>query len=138
MPKRISRLSQYFKPTKYSLRFSNSVARLTIEGQKLPPPSQRITFHQIGHKILDCHVKKQRKNDYVELTVERINYLASFEQLRIHTREILYPGRYRVELSFRISPDQIKRLQNGDKNRKLLPSVDEADVWEIAELEIKQ
>jgi hypothetical protein len=135
MPQR--NLSRYFRPNQYLLENNDGNFKLTIIGQKLPPPNHRISLHQIGLKILSAKIIKLEKQGPLEINVDRINHLPSFEQVRLHTNQILYPGRYQIELNFSSQADLAAELKKGTMNRKLLPSIDEAEAWQNAKLEAK-
>lgn len=104
--KSVKRLFEQFKPKHYLLDikiddqkqvFSGSVI---ISGQKTGRPSQRITLHQNGLKITSAHLTKHDKKGDTVLTVDRINLHNSFDEVRLHTKEQVYPGQYTVTLEF--------------------------------------
>ncbi|MDO8591537.1 MAG: hypothetical protein Q7R60_01255 [bacterium] len=131
-------LHSQFRPEKYELDILEG--RVIIFGRKLPPPSKRITFHQKGLKIISAKITRLDKKGATEHDVARINHLPTFEQVRLHTASMLYPGQYIIELSFQLDPQKIKALKNlGDKkpSRHLLPSIDEPEAWDNASFEIK-
>lgn len=106
MSKSVTRLFGQFKPTHYDLdlkidptkkHFSGSV---TITGVKLGRPSQRLTFHQKDLKVTGATIVKHDKKGDVEVNVDRINRHNSFDEVRLHTTEQLYPGSYTVTLKF--------------------------------------
>ncbi len=79
------------------MRFSGAV---TIQGKKVGRPAQRITLHQNGLKITHAQITKHdRKGDQI-LTVKRINNHDSFNEVRLHTEQMVYPGEYTLELAF--------------------------------------
>jgi aminopeptidase N len=107
MGKKVARLFNEFKPKHYELylepdrenaKFSG---RVVIEGHKTSRPSQRVTLHQAGLKIGKVRlIKTDKKNHETAIEIERINTLRSSDELRIHTKEQIYPGRYSIEIEF--------------------------------------
>lgn len=107
MSKDVRRLFGQFQPEHYSLHitpdgqamtFSGSV---TIKGQKIGRPSQRLTFHQDALKITKAIVTKHDKKAGKQvIPVDRINSHAKFQEVRLHTKDMLFPGEYTVELEF--------------------------------------
>jgi hypothetical protein len=91
-----------FQATSYTIINQNkaSVNCVVIEGQKLPPPSKRITLHQKNIKILNAKIIYKHKKGDIEFEVIRINHLKSFGEVRLHTNSILYPGTYLVTLEY--------------------------------------
>lgn len=145
MAKSIARLYKSFKPTSYKLALSagevDSYAEglITITGQKIGPPSQRITFHQKGLKIIAAKIVRNDKKGSREYEVVRINHLPTFEEVRLHTAELLYPGDYEVVLDYKIDQQkaaQLEGLKDKKPNRELLPSIDESDAWSNVEFRL--
>jgi hypothetical protein len=89
-----------FIPTNYKLMRGDDYSKLTIEGQKMPPPSKRITLHQANIKILGAKIIYKQKGKEVEFELSRINYIKSFGELRLHTNSTLYPGNYILLVEF--------------------------------------
>src|SRR3990167_10548831 len=121
------KLSEAFLPERYELSLSGSECRLVIAGQKLPPPSKRISLHQKGLKIISAKIVRVDKRGPKEYEVIRINHLPTIQQVRLHSKELQYPGNYQITLHYRLDQQKIKQLSGvGDKpNRELVPSVDE-------------
>lgn len=139
-------LSEQFKPQVYKLHVSD-VSRevnghLIITGQKLPPPSRRITLHQDGLKITAAKITRQQKNITQEHEVIRINHLKGRQEVRLHSRNMLYPGSYIIELEFSAPSDDLKDYQQLAKDdaaqsiRRLLPSIDDPNARAEAEFEV--
>src|SRR5882757_1158843 len=94
MGKTVTRLFQQFQPSRYELglildkktmAFSGTV---TIRGKKVGRPSQRITLHGKGLKITSAQlVKHDKKGDKI-IDVERINLQKSFDEIRLHSKEM--------------------------------------------------
>jgi aminopeptidase N len=106
MSKKVVRLYEQFQPEHYNvslnldreaMRFSGAV---TVRGKKTGRPSQRITFHQKGLKVSSAKIVKHDKKEDKELTVERINNQNSFDEVRLHGTEMIYPGEYTVIMEF--------------------------------------
>jgi aminopeptidase N len=110
MKKNVTRLFESFKPENYKLeitldpegkKFSGYVS---IRGYKKGRPSQRLTFHQKDLKITKVVVHKINKKgssaDGTEIKIDRINTHKSFEEVRLHAKEMLYPGEYHIMLEF--------------------------------------
>jgi aminopeptidase N len=106
MGKKVTRLFEQFQPENYdlkldpdpeSMKFSGTV---TIRGQKVGRPSQRITFHQKGLKINFATITKHDKKGDRELGLTRINNQDSFDEVRLHTEGMIYPGEYTVTMEF--------------------------------------
>jgi aminopeptidase N len=108
--KKVVRLFETFKPEAYMLelrldpkgkRFSGFV---TIRGQKTGRPSQRLTFHAkdltITNAVLHKVNKKHSNTDGSEIKIDRINLHKSYDEVRLHAAEMLYPGEYHIVLEF--------------------------------------
>lgn len=133
-------LLKLFIPAQYVLGIDGKKMALIILGKKIGAPSKRITLHQKGLKVTSAKITRQDKRGPSEHEVIRINHLPTFEQVRLHTAGILYPGPYIIELIYQLNPNKLEALKKlGDKkpNRSLLPSIDESDAWANASFEIK-
>ncbi len=106
MSKKVRRLFEGFQPKHYNLvidpnrdtmRISGTV---TITGRKAGRPSQRLTFHQNGLKITNATIVKNDKKGEYEIPVARVNLQNSFDEVRLHTDEMLYPGDYTVTMEY--------------------------------------
>jgi hypothetical protein len=137
--KKSKSLFSEFKPESYELSVnpSDAVAHLEIIGSKTGRPSHRITLHQRKLKIIKAEIiPKNRKTSAVE--VDRINHLPTFEQVRLHTKQAIYPGVYQIIIEYQSPKDRRAGLpENGVPNRELLPSIDEPAAWEAAQFELK-
>jgi hypothetical protein len=91
-----------FQATSYTITSKNKsgISSVVIEGQKLPPPSKRITLHQKNIKVLSAKIIYKHKKGDIEFEISRINHLKSFGEVRLHTNSILYPGTYLVTLEY--------------------------------------
>jgi aminopeptidase N len=104
--KSVARLYTQFQPQSYdvtftidekAMRFSGSV---TIHGKKIGRPAKRLTFHQHGLKITSAQITKHDKSGGTTLTVSRINKQETFNEVRLHTDGMVYPGKYTVQMDF--------------------------------------
>jgi aminopeptidase N len=140
-----------FQPNVYKLNTLEHLnngrftANLTIEGKKMPPPNKRITLHQNGLRIMSAKIKGKTKKGEVEFTVTRINHLKSFQEVRIHTEQTLYPGFYTIELTYsgKINSEKLKLIDQPEAWHKMswrdiLPCIDEPKVHQQATIEIIQ
>lgn len=102
----VRRLFEQFQPSRYDLKldvdpdamtFSGSVV---IAGKKTGRPSKRLTFHQNGLKIDEANIKRSDKKNPRTYDVARINKQNSYNEVRLHSDEMLYPGEYVVRLNF--------------------------------------
>jgi aminopeptidase N len=106
MGKKVTRLYEQFQPEHYELRlvpdreamaFSGTV---TVRGRKVGRPSQRLTFHQKELKITGASIVKHDKKGDKPIEVARINNQDSFDEVRLHAAEMVYPGEYTVTMQF--------------------------------------
>ncbi|HSX43459.1 MAG TPA: M1 family metallopeptidase [Candidatus Saccharimonadales bacterium] len=105
--KSVARLYTQFQPSTYdvhfdidetAMRFSGTV---TIHGRKVGRPSKRLTFHQHGLTITAATIQKvDKKTGTTELTIARLNSHKSYDEIRLHTTEMVYPGEYVVYMEF--------------------------------------
>lgn len=143
MAKRSGQLFSYFHPEKYELHLhtqdksQSSTGHVKIEGIKVGRPSKKLTFYQKGLKIQAAKITAPSKKGDREYRISRINHIKSFEEVRLHTEELLYPGPYRVEIYFNTSSetDRMPKLQI---SRKSFPCIDEPEAKTVASLKIKE
>ncbi len=114
--KKVKRLFDQFKPVHYvldlvpdkeAMTFTGSVI---ISGHKSGRPSQRITLHQKDLKILSAKVVCHTKTGDEEIKLDRVNLQKSQDEVRLHTKKQLYPGKYTITLKF---SGVISRAMNG-------------------------
>lgn len=103
--KKASRLYKLFRPANYELNIdlSNSdkfKGHVTVVGNKVSAPSKRITLHQRGLKIDKATVYKINKDQKTKVDIARINHHHSKNEVRLHTKETVYPGTYVIEISY--------------------------------------
>lgn len=107
MAKNVKRLYSSFKPSHYDVKMNihedkrNFNGEVVIYGQKTGRPSKRLTFHQKGLKIQRAEVVSVSKKDAKTIVpVSRIVRHESYDELRLHSEQPLYPGQYIVTLEF--------------------------------------
>lgn len=106
MSKKVSHLVQGFVPEHYDVfidpdRETRKVqGQVTLTGQKVGRPSQRITLHQHGLKILSAKITRHDKKGDQDMPVSRINHHGSLDEVRLHSSSMLYPGKYSVTLTY--------------------------------------
>lgn len=106
MTKKVKHLLVGFQPDNYQLDLDPDRASLTlagsvtITGQKLGRPTQRITFHQKGLKITEATVVRHDKKGDQTYKVQRIGHHNRYDEVRLHCDEQLYPGKYTVTMRF--------------------------------------
>ena len=116
MRKKVKRLFCEFQPKHYILDLTPDSQKMTftgsviISGQKVQRPNKRLTFHQNGLTVSRAHIIRHDKKGDQTIEVSRINYHKKFDEVRLHTDEMLYPGQYTISLSFK---GKITRAMNG-------------------------
>jgi aminopeptidase N len=105
--KKVKRLYSEFKPAHYELYLALDKetalfsGKVTITGRKTGRPSQRITLHQKGLKIISAKIiKKDKRAGPTEISVDRINTHKNYDELRLHTKDQLFAGEYQIEIEF--------------------------------------
>lgn len=116
MSKTVRRLYDQFQPEHYDLCLVPDRVTMTfhgsvvVSGKKTGRPSQRLTFHQKDLKITSAALTRHDKKGDQAFPVSRINNQNSFDEVRLHSSEQLYPGNYTVRLEF---TGKITRQMNG-------------------------
>lgn len=106
MSKKVKQLAEQFRPNNYNLSLElnpdgmNSSGMVIISGFKVGRPSSRLTFHQKNLKITSAKVIKIDKSGQKELLPSRINLHRSYDEVRLHFDEMIYPGQYQITLQF--------------------------------------
>jgi aminopeptidase N len=101
-----SRLYEQFQPEHYALELEvdpeamNWRGSVTVRGKKVGRPSQRLTLHQKELKVTKASIIKHDKKGDQPVKVERINKQDSYDELRLHASEMIYPGQYSMTLEF--------------------------------------
>lgn len=126
-----------FQPEEYCIEIKPSdnkktyIGSVKIKAKKTGRPSRRITLHQKNIKILSAKLESLGKKP-TSYVVERVNHLSTFEQVRIHTKEMIYPGFYVLELTY--SGNMPNKPDQQNLNRQSVPSIDEIEAWNEAEI----
>lgn len=132
MSKKVKRLAEQFCPENYDLTLDLdpsamvSTGTVIISGRKIGRPSKRLTFHQKGLKISRATVTKTDKSGTKELAVSRINHHKSYDEIRLHFDEMVYPGQYTINLEFsgKISESMIglyaSNFKHNDQDKKII------------------
>lgn len=106
MAKKGKRLYEQFQPENYrldiyidktGLKFTGNVV---ITGRKTGRPSQRLTFHQKDLKIQTAEVKRIDKKGVEKIALSRINTQKSYDEVRLHSEKMIYPGLYEISIDF--------------------------------------
>ncbi|MEX2006950.1 MAG: hypothetical protein WD877_02185 [Candidatus Saccharimonadales bacterium] len=142
--KKTESLAKLFSPESYKLTIlahSGDTAAeglIIITGRKLRAPSRRLVFHQKDLKITSAKVTAHTKAGDKEIAVERINHHGSFEQVRLHTKETLYPGSYLVTMAFTVKPPALEEpdvisaaYKAKESTKHFFPCIDEASAKDI-------
>ncbi len=116
MSNKVRRLFEQFQPDNYALAitlddnamtFSGTV---TVTGKKTGRPSERLTFHQKGLTLTKATLIKHDKAGDQTFAINRINNQDSYDEVRLHADQMLYPGNYTVTMEFK---GTITRPMNG-------------------------
>src|SRR4030095_6038261 len=98
MSKAVKRLADEFQPSHYILELNPDRMNKTfsgtviVSGRKINRPSKRLTFHQVGLKITHASITKHDKKGDSEIELKRINRQKTFDEVRLHANQLLYPG----------------------------------------------
>src|SRR3990167_2103570 len=118
MGKTVTRLYEQFQPSKYNLHLTIDEENMTFTGivtmwgKKTGRPSKRITLHQKDLQIQKARIVQLDKSGELakEFTVNRVNTQKTFDELRIHTDDMIYQGNYWLSVEF---SGNITRPMNG-------------------------
>jgi puromycin-sensitive aminopeptidase len=114
MSKKVTRLFEQFAPDHYTIHLAISpdkksfTGSVTLHGLKKGRPTKRITLHAKDLTISKPEVIfTDKKGVKTELSVSRLNTHKSYEEIRLHFSEAIYPGKYTVTLHFsgKITPN---------------------------------
>jgi|AntRauTorcE11897_2_1112592.scaffolds.fasta_scaffold00030_74 puromycin-sensitive aminopeptidase len=106
MGKQVKHLLAYFQPKHYDLRLNLNKTdmafggEVSVTGKKVGRPTKRITLHQSGLQVHKATIVKSDKSSTQTIPVTRIVNQNSFDEVRLHTDEQMYPGNYTIELEF--------------------------------------
>ncbi len=158
----VHRLYRQFEPTNYKLEIYPDKERMTfrgkveIIGQRNGRPSKRIVLHSKDLKIKSASVFKIGKNSVPEeIKVERTVIQRSYDELRIHSDQNIFAGKYIVNIEFygkitrRMSGLYPCFYDQGDKEeiilatqfeshhaREVFPCIDEPEAKAVFELKL--
>lgn len=102
----MKRLFEGFQPQNYKIELNPDcdsmqlTGTVTITGQKVGRPSQRITLHQHGLKVTEAAVSRSDKKETQAIPISRISHHKSFDEVRLHSDSTLLPGNYTITLRF--------------------------------------
>lgn len=114
--KKVKRLFNQFKPQHYKLHIHPDRDKMTFDGSviisgiKTDRPSKRITLHQKQLKVVSAHITYHGKKGDEAVNVTRFHHHSTFDEVRVHTEKLLYPGKYTITIEFR---GAITRAMNG-------------------------
>ena len=106
MSNKINRLYDSLHPLRYELDLSLNSKAATFEGIlnltfiKVKRPSKRITLHLKDLNVLSATLVKKEKNSDRTINIVRINIQKTYDELRLHCDELLFPGEYLLKLSY--------------------------------------
>lgn len=106
MSKNVTRLFEQFQPENYNLEIKidksamSFSGKVVITGKKVGRPSKRLTFHQKELKITGAVVTKHDKKGETPIKISRINLQKTFNEVRLHSDDMIYPGKYTIALEF--------------------------------------
>jgi aminopeptidase N len=106
MSKKVKRLFEGFQPANYQIEINPDretkkiSGTAVITGQKTGRPSQRLTFHQHGLTVTEATITKRDKKGEQSFTAVRISHHKSYDEVRLHTEELLYAGQYTITLKY--------------------------------------
>lgn len=137
MPKE-RKLSESFVPASYELGLVGTATeatrgKLKITGKKIGRPAKRLTFHQKGLRVTAAQLVKIDKKGRHHIEIIRINHHKNFQEVRLHTENMLFPGTYEIELEFvsakPLSKEVLQNLSSSKYElRKIFPSIDEPNI----------
>lgn len=106
MSKNVTRLFEQFRPENYNLdiKIDKSAmsfsGKVVITGKKVGRPSKRLTFHQKDLKITSATITKNDKKGPQDIVVSRVNSHKSYDEVRLHSDNLIYPGNYTIAVEF--------------------------------------
>lgn len=112
----VKHLIDQFQPTHYELELIPDKEAMTftgiviVSGKKIGRPTKRLTLHQKDLKVTNATITRNDKNGDKVIPVSRVNLQKSYDEVRLHTDEMLYPGSVTVRLEF---SGKITRQMNG-------------------------
>ena len=117
MGKKVKRLFESFHPENYKIHISLSedkksfTGTTVISGQRVGKPSKRFTLHQKELKITSATVVQyDKKGEKTNREVKRIVLQNSYDEVRLHLKNDIFPGKFEIQLEF---SGQITKNMNG-------------------------
>lgn len=116
MSKKVKRLFEQFQPLHYIIDIDINKKEMTfdgtvvISGKKTGRPSKRLTLHQHDLKMHKAKIVAHTKTGDKDIAVSRLNVQKTYDEVRLHTDELIYPGNITVTLEF---SGKITRQMNG-------------------------
>ncbi len=114
--KRVRRLYNNFKPDIYDLKLvlakdeKTFAGQVTITGSKSGRPAKRISLHSKDLKITKAELLRLDHSNPGPIKLERIATHGAYDELRLHTAELLRSGQYLIKLEFK---GKITKPMNG-------------------------
>jgi hypothetical protein len=108
-----------FIAKEYSLKQASkdTLVELTIIGERVGKPSKRLSLKQSGLKVVSAAIRSESKNKVFDYDIMRINHLPVIGEVRLHTKNLMYPGRYQILLTFSgRSIDEINQYLRSDSS----------------------
>ena len=98
-------LTDQLLPENYTLSLHVDKDKLSFSGEvvisaKKIKPSQRITLHCKGLVVDEATVVRHDKKLEHNLPISKINYQKKFEEVRLQSDHLMYPGLYTITLKF--------------------------------------
>lgn len=107
MAKKVKRLFDQFSPDNYNISIDINEEDFTFDGKMIVRgavkgrPRKRLTFHQKDLSIKNVTiVHNDKKGVKKNVEIDRINSHAGYDEIRLHTKTVLYPGKVEVTLEF--------------------------------------
>ena len=87
----------YLHPDKTTMHFQGS---LLLKGVKKGRPSKRIVLHAKKLKITSAQITHLSRHGKSDIVVSRIVFHAGYNEVRLHSDSLIYPGEYEIELNY--------------------------------------
>ncbi len=106
MSNKINRLFESIHPLHYELDLLLNSKASSFEGilnltfTKVKRPSKRITLHVKDLNITKAILIKKEKDSERTINIVRINIQKTYDELRLHCDELLFPGEYSLKLTY--------------------------------------
>ncbi|MEK7626029.1 MAG: M1 family metallopeptidase [Patescibacteria group bacterium] len=107
MAKKVKRLFEQFSPDNYNLSIDINEDDLTFQGKVVITgkikgrPKKRLTLHQKDLSISNASISHiDKKGAKKQIEIDRINKHASYDEVRLHTKSLLYSGSVEINVNF--------------------------------------